>query len=286
MKHSTFPAMLFLAVTALAAQSADAPPRIMHEPVTAAIKGQPLYIRATVRDDAGPASQVNLYCAASSDSAPFKIKMRASGAGSFIGTIPDNMIQGTSELSYYIEAMDSAEQSTETPWYTIRFKTANGKTPAASTRNSEKKSSWKKPLLIVGGTAAAIGIGAAVSGGGSSGSDSSSSTTEGLFAGTATRYLQIEGGSVTSEMYSVVFNLLSGGTLTTDSLHPGAHMTATVVGSTFTMSSDVSDGDLTGQINYNGSIADTKITGTISGDVVTGAGTNGTYSGVFSADKQ
>lgn len=281
-------ALLFLCAVSFGL-AADQPPRIIHEPVKAAVTGQPVYIRATVRDDGGAAKAVNLYCSVSSDSAPFKVPMRASGAGAFIASIPRNLIQNSGQVSYYIEAFDSLEQSTETPWYTITFRTASGKT--AGSADGKKKSSWKKPLLITAGTAAAIGIGVAVAGGGSGDGDDGGGTTPpgdtgGLFSGSATRFLQLSGGALTSETYSVVLNLLDSGTITSDDLHPGANMSAPVTANAFTMVGTVSDGNLSGSVTYRGTVADTTINGSISGSVVTSTGTNGTYSGVFSATKQ
>ena len=280
--------LLVLLSLAMASNASDKPPQIIHEPVKAAIKGQPVYIRATVRDDQGAVKAVNLFCSVSSDSAPFKVQMRSSGAGAYIAAIPDNLAQNGNDVSYYIEAIDSVEQSTETPWYTIKFKATQPGAVQPSEAGSERKTSWKKPLLITAGAAAAVGAGFAIAGSGGSGGDDSDNPPEnsGLYAGSATRYFQMAGGALTSETYNVVLNLLENGTITSDTLHPGDNLSATVVANSFTMVGAVNSNGMSGSVIYNGSIAGTTINGSISGTVVSSTGTNGTYSGIFSAREQ
>jgi hypothetical protein len=291
MKHTLVFALIVLLLPAITSRAADKAPRIVHEPVTAGIQGQPVYIRATVTDDAGPAKAVNLYCSVSSDSAPFKVKMRASGASAFIAAIPDNLVRNSAAVSYYIEALDSLEQATETPWYTIRFRTVSGKIPRGGSPTEGKKSSWKKPLLIVGGTAAAIGVVLALSSsGGSSDSDDGGTTptsADGLFAGTATRFYTPEGGTTTSETYPVTFNVLNDSTITSDDLHlEGGQMAVPLTSGNFIWSVSTSGENESGILSYSGSLAGDKIIGSISGTVVTSTGTNATYAGTFSANRQ
>lgn len=271
----------------VSASSADSPPRISHQPVKAAIKGQPVYIRASIKDDTGPVKEANLFCSSSSDSAPFKVTMRASGVGSFIGTVPDAMVQNASEISYYIEAKDSLEQSSETPWYTIHFKTNPGSTAAKTAAKSSQKpkSAWKKPLLIAGGTAVAIGAGIAIADSGSSGG-SSTASSDGLFSGTATKYFQFGANAATSEVYSFNINVLNDDRVATDDLHPGVHMEGNILANSFNLTAPVNSDDMSGQVYYSGTVVGDKITGSISGSVVSTSGTNGTYSGIFSANKQ
>lgn len=278
-----------LLVAASTSMAADQPPRIIHEPVKAAVSGQPVYIRATVRDDKGAAKAVNLYCSVSSDSAPFKVAMRASGAGAFIGSIPKTLIQNAGKVSYYIEAVDSLEQASETPWYTIKLKASAAKASATG----EKKRSWKKPLLITAGTAAAVGIGVAVAGGGSDdGDDGNGGTTptdgdgSGIYRGNATRVFTLSGGDPIQETYAIELNLLDGTAISSPDLHPEGPMSAVVSSDSFTMVGPVSTNGLTASVNYIGTISGSIISGRITGGAVTATGTNGTYSGFFSANKQ
>lgn len=268
--------------------AADTPPQITHEPVKAAIKSQPVYIRASIKDDTGPVKEANLFCSASSDSAPFKVPMRPSGVGSFIGTIPDTLVQNASQISYYIEAKDSTEQSSETPWYTIAFRSnpASAQSNTPSKPVEPEKSSWKKPLLIAGGTAAAIGAGIAIADSGGSSGSSSTPSSEGLFTGSATKYFTLGSNAPTSEVYTININVLNNENVATDDLHPGTHMEGNILANSFNLTAVINASDMTGQVYYNGTIVGTKITGTISGNVVTTNGTNGTYSGIFSADQQ
>lgn len=263
---------------------ADKPPRITHEPVKAGVKGQPVYIRATVLDDKGPAKEVNLYCSVSSDSAPFKVSMRASGAGSFIGTIPDSLVVNSTQVSYYIEAVDALDQSSETPWYSVKFTNAEPGGQIQPANERKETSTWRKPLMIAGGAALAVGAGFAVANSGSD--DDDAPDPDGLFSGSANRYFQMQGGAATAETYTVVFNLIDGNKIATDDLHPGVHLESMLSGGSFTMTAQVNDPSMTGEVVYSGNMAGTKITGTISGSIVTTDGVNGTYSGIFSADKQ
>ncbi len=294
MKNTLVFALIVLLFPAIASRAADKAPRIVHEPVTAGIQGQPVYIRATVTDDAGPAKAVNLYCSVSSDSAPFKVKMRASGASAFIAAIPDNLVRNSAAVSYYIEALDSLEQATETPWYTIRFRTASGKIPRGGSPTEGKKSSWKKPLLIVGGTAAAIGVGLALSSsGGSSDSDDGGTTptsADGLFSGTATRAYDVDGGAISNEIpYYINIIVLNDETrIESDDLNQGgSRMAEALINGNFSWVAEASGEGETGAIIYTGSLtADKKrIVGDIEGTVATPAGIK-TYDGSFTASGQ
>ena len=280
--------LIVLLLPAMTSSAADSAPRIVHEPVTAGIKGQPVYIRATVTDDGGPAKAVNLYCSVSSDSAPFKVKMRASGASAFIGTLPDNLVRNSATVSYYIEAVDSLEQATETPWYTIRFRAASGKATRTNLPKNDKSSSWKKPILIVGGTVAAIAVGVSLSDSGGSSDDSTTTppSADGLFSGEATRFYTPEGAATIPLTYPVNFNVLNENTLTSDDIHyEGGHMDVTLTAGSFTWYVPASGAGETGGISYSGTLAGDTIQGRISGQLTTSSGTNATYDGFFTAKR-
>jgi hypothetical protein len=87
-------------IDASAQHATGRPPVIKHAPVTAAARGQSITIRAVVTDPSGPVKTVTLCYATSRDAAPFKVPMQASGAGSYFGTIPGNVLDRISQVSY------------------------------------------------------------------------------------------------------------------------------------------------------------------------------------------
>lgn len=284
-------ASLLIAGIALLAVGASAAPNIKHQPVKAGVKGQPVYIRATVTNPIGSIKSVTLHCAVSRDAAPFKVKMLDAGASSFIGTVPDSLLKNSDSIAYYIEAVDELDQTAETPWNTISMRApAAGETQQAATGREKEESSWRIPLLIGGGVALAAG-GALIASNIGDDDNSSTGTTPaitnaGSYAGSATRYFELSGSAPVSSSYLITIAVLSDGSVTSDTLHPGTHLTANLSGADFVMTAPVADTNLTGQVNYNGTVLGGRITGTINGTAVSSTGTNATYSGVFSAIKQ
>ena len=96
----------------------------------------------------------------------------------------------------------------------------------------------------------------------------------------------MSGGSPSSESYAIAITINSSGTVTSDTLHPGSHMEAPLNGAVFQMTAAVNQTNVTGQIIYTGTLLNNAITGPIAGAVTSATGTNGTYSGNFSATKQ
>lgn len=278
---------------------AGTPPSIKHSPVQAGVRGQPILIRATVKDQSDKLKAVNLHSSVSSDAAPYKVKMTSSGSGAYIGSIPATLTANAAEVKYYIEAINEMDETTETAWHTVALEVrlpapktaAPVPVPVAPSHASDtKKSSYRTPLLIGGGIALAAG-GAALavnlSDKDKSGDSSSSSseTNAGSYAGTATRYTTVEGNSPTAMSYLTTIVVLSSGRVTSDDLHPETHLEATLADTDFVMSATLS-GETTGEIRYSGTISHGKVTGSILGSGVTTNGTNVSYSGIFSAVKQ
>ena len=118
-----------LALALLAAPGFGAP-TIAHEPIQVAEKGQPLGVRATVRDAAARVETVSLFYAASRGMTPFRAPMSSSGAGMWYGTIPGHMIGPGAELFYYLQAENADGETKETDWLTVKV-VESGVAPAA-----------------------------------------------------------------------------------------------------------------------------------------------------------
>lgn len=284
-----------------ATKKAARPPVIRHDPVTTAVRGQSMAIRAVVTTSSGSVKAVNLFYTTSRDAAPFKIAMQNVGSDSYFGSIPAHLLKDAVELSYYLEALDELDEATETRWYTVKLQNPQAaanqaipsaapapKTPAEIQKDSW---SWKSPAVIAGGTAVVVGgaLLAAKSGGSSSDSSGNNgggttTTNAGTFVGTATKSLQL-GGGVQTTSYPITISVTTSGTVATDNLHQGSHMEAQLSGTYFQMSAQVT-GTNTGLLVYSGTLQGTMISGSISGSITTPAGANGSYSGVFSASKQ
>src|ERR1039457_1533645 len=106
------------------------PPRIAHEPVGVALRGQPITILAQI-SAAAPIKSVTLHYTLSRDASPFKLTMQSTGPAMFLGTIPAGLLGNADKVSYYIEATDDRDASTETPWYAVAIKDSKGAGSAA-----------------------------------------------------------------------------------------------------------------------------------------------------------
>ncbi|MDD4873102.1 MAG: hypothetical protein PHR77_21320 [Kiritimatiellae bacterium] len=288
------------------------PPVIKHEPVTTAVRGQSISIRAVLTDDSDTLKSVTLFYTTSKDAAPFKITMQSAGAGLYFGSIPSSLIKGVSELSYYIEALDEQDVASETPWYTVKFQTPQpsasqpipsqtplvvqppaqrppSSTPTKQIEPKKESWSWKGPAIIAGGAAAVVGgaiLAANASGSdGGGGGGGTSITNAGTYTGSATRYIEMPGSSPSASSYPITITVTSSGIVSTDTLHPDTHMEGQISGTEFHMTAELDETDITGQIVYTGTLLNTMITGYMAGTVTSSTGTNGTCSGTFSATK-
>lgn len=162
------------------AQSAAVPepPSISHEPVTLAVRGQPLSILARVTPGAAPIRTVNLYYGPSRDAAPVQVAMSSSGAAMYLGTIPASHFQSSSSIFYYIEVIDAQEEWAETPWQEVRVQDPRSVTesvvkdplvpagrPPAPRQGGMTTGKWIAGGALAAGAAVAI-IAATDSGGG------------------------------------------------------------------------------------------------------------------------
>jgi hypothetical protein len=206
----------------LAALPALAVPVIRHDPVASAIKGQPLGIRAFVRDPVARVTEVALYYASSRGMTPMRAALTASGAGAWYGSIPGHLVGPGDTLVYYIQAENADGETAETDWVNVRL-ASEGPAPediassaAAASEASrralppaqnkpearraaptvpapEKKEEstfrqWAVPAAIVAGGAVVVGGAVAIAGSGGGGGDGGSSTNapEGTYSGNYT----------------------------------------------------------------------------------------------------
>ena len=111
-------------------------PTIVHDPIKVAEKGQPLGVRATVRDAAAPVESVALFYSSSRGMTPFRAAMSSSGAGVWYATIPGHMMGPGAQMFYYIQAENADGETRETDWLTVKLVdsgVAPEAIPAAST---------------------------------------------------------------------------------------------------------------------------------------------------------
>jgi hypothetical protein len=276
-----------IGVSVLCAAGAAGAPVIKHSPVKVGVKGQPISVRATVTNAAGPVTSVVLFYATSKDAAPFKVTMQSAGAGSYIGAIPGDVLSGLGEISYYIQT-ESREATSETPWYTVRLgaEAAPGAPGAAVEKSGQGRSSWVKPALYAGGAAAFIGGGAlllANSGGGGGGGGGGTVTNAGNYVGSVTRCLEFPGQTADCSSHSMTITVSSSGQVSSDTLHEGALLSANLSGSSFQLVGTVEETNLTGVVHYDGTIVGKDIAGSIGGTARSSTGAEGVYSGTFHA---
>jgi hypothetical protein len=284
---------LNLATGPVLAQAANnQPPQVSHQPVTAAVRGQGLTLKAKVTDDHAKVQAVTLYYTLSKDAAPFQVPMKPVGLDLYLGTIE----AGINSLSYYIEAQDELGAAVETPWRVIEIRDAKSPPDAAGTVTPSEGDDGGMPwgyiaagALVAGGAALLL---AGDSGGGGSSSDDDTSNTNGTvdaragtYGGSVTTCFTPPGGSPSCETHGMTIIVDSSGRVLSDTLNEDQQMTGRISGDDFTLTAEPPEGESAGEINYNGTvIGDNRIVGTISGSSTTTNGT-GTYSGSFQANK-
>ena len=96
-------------------------PTIVHDPITVAPKGQPLGVKATVRDAAARVESVSLFYAASRGMTPFRSTMSSSGAGVWYATIPGHMMGPGAQMFYYLQAENADGEVRDTDWQTVKL---------------------------------------------------------------------------------------------------------------------------------------------------------------------
>ena len=301
MRYSSrwFSAVLLFACLAVgaAAQDANRPPMIKHEPVAVAVRGQPITILANVTDDSGLVKSAMLFYSASKDATPFRSPMKSSGTSLYYGTIPAGVISSVDSISYYIEALDHVDAAQETPWHTIAIKdaTAPVKTveprPAAVSPSQPQADKTSGPSALTVGAIAVGGaavVGGAVllanSGGGSSGdSGGGDGAAAGTYVGSVTECSSLEGSSSSCNSHSFFISISDTGVVRSDSLREGSSLEGPLRGSDFTLIAQLT-GVSTGEVVYSGTVVDQRIVGSITGSSQSSEGQS-VYSGTFTATK-
>lgn len=273
--------------------AANKAPVIDHSPVSVAVRGQNIVIRAKITDDSGPVKEATLFVAVSRDAAPFRVVMHDTGSDIYAATVATDLLTGLDRVQYYIDAVDAEALTTETPWSTVEIKSPEpGKTvpfEGAGSEPESKRPGWVKPALIAGGVLAVGGVALALSsgggGGGGSSSDTNTTSSAGTYSGSQTTCFQPPDSSSTCSSGPITFTVDSDGGVSTDTLYPGQHLTARISGGNFLMTVAVKTADRTGEIQYVGTLIDTRIVGSVQGSATTASG-NGNYSGTFNAVKR
>lgn len=292
-------AMTFQPFAAYAA--VNKPPAIQHDPVSHAVKGQSLTLKARVTDEGPGVQDVTLYYALFRDAAPFRVPMKASGLDFYVGTIDSGMIKDVQTIAYYVEATDKDGALAETPWYTVEFRKAEA-TPAAGgganvtpeTAN-EGGTNWKTVGLIGLGVAAvaagAIALGGGGGGGGGGddggGGNTNGTSVAGTYNGTVTTCLTVSGQPPSCESHACTIVIDSKGTVFSETLLQGVQMTDRLSGNDFVLTGQISNqGSVSnGLVNFDGTVTGTRIVGSVTGSAETSNGA-GNYSGSFSATRQ
>ena len=281
--------------------------KINHTPVTWAVKGQALTLKARITGGVGGIDNVTLFYALFRDAAPFRVAMASSGMDTYVGTIDAGLLSGVENISYYIEAMDREGTVEETPWYDVKFKnpevapvSRTGTNPYGGSSPSPSNEEGTSALTIglIAGGAVAVAAGAYfISDSGSSDSDGdggggggggTTTTNAGNYAGNSTLCRTSPDQGTTCETTAATFVIDSAGKIFSDTLSPGRSLTGTVSGNEFSLVADLTGSveGLTGTAVYTGTVlSGTRIVGTITGnyDIF---GVPGTFSGTFSASRQ
>ncbi len=276
------------------AEEENHPPVIRHEPVTVAVRGQPITILATITDDSGLVKSATLFYSASKDAAPFRSPMKSSGTSLYYGTIPAGVLSSVKSLSYYIEALDHVDAAQETPWHTIAIKdtAAPVKAPAeaqsAPAAEPQGGKSGNRSALTVG--AIAVGAAAVVGGavlladsGGDDSSDDADADSEGTYVGSATECASLEGGASACQSHGILISITEAGVVESGSLRQGVSMQGPLRGREFTLVAQVT-GVSTGEVIYSGTVVDQRIIGSITGSSRSSEGLS-VHSGTFTATK-
>lgn len=280
--------VLVLLMAGRMAVARNTPPVIQHTPVTVALQGQSLVFKATVTDDTKVKS-VTLFYSTSKDVAPFRLEMQPVGQDVFICSVPDHLLGQASTLTYYIEALDNTDQSTETRWYNVSIQSTRPASKPEVKTASDDSSYWKTAALVGGGLALAGGAAAIIAGSGGGSTPPPVITTNvhaGTYIGSVTTDLEFPGQPPATLSHGTTIVIDINGTVRSTDLYIGQSLFSTLSGSDFTLNAAINETNLTGQVNFYGSVVNGRINGSVGGQVQSAAGTNGTYYGNFYAVKQ
>lgn len=297
--------LALLTIPLAPAMAETTPLDILHAPVVVAPEGQNIAVRARVSGGAQPLEQVTLMWAPSRDTAPFRIAMEDTGTAIYSGTVPATLFTGLHELYYYIEARDAEGITAETPWYTVAVRPLKANPANATTTRpaeqpsgtkpapdpDDKSSKWVKPALIGGGLLAAGGAAYLLTqdSGGSDGGEAPIDpppSAKGTYIGNVTTCFQPQGSNIVCSAQALTMVIDADNLVQTSDLTPGETLGARLSGSSFVFAVPVDDAFGTGEIQYIGTVIDTRIVGTVQGSSTSPSGGIGTYSGTFTATRR
>ena len=279
-----------------AAPSAS-PPRITHDPTSVALRGQPISILAQVQAQTGTIKSVTLLYTLSKDAAPFKLPMQSAGPRTYLGTIPAGLITNAEKVWYYLEATDSLDATTETPWYVVVIKDtrslaaeAQGGAAAGGTvapKPDTGRSSLVIAGLVAGGAAAVVGTALLVANRGSGGGDGGAVATNapGQYVGSKTICLNMAGATQPCLTTPTKIIIDQQGVVTSDSLLDGQLLSGSMSGNSFLLTGAMTATGLVSQLQFSGSLVGQRLVGSITGTAQSTTN-QGSYTGVFTADKQ
>ncbi|MCX6995959.1 MAG: hypothetical protein NTV49_02475, partial [Kiritimatiellaeota bacterium] len=254
----------------------------------------PLSILAQVRATSGTIKSVTLAYTLSKDAAPFKLPMQATGAQTYLGTIPAGLMTNADKLWYYLEATDSLDAATETPWYVVSIQNSPalaaasgaGVVAAPGPEQATGRSSLLGAGLVAGGAAAVVGAALLVANrGGGSDSGTAATNTSGRYVGSKTICLTMLGAPQQCASTPTAIIIDQQGAVSSDSLLPGQFLSGQLSGSSFALSGSSSTSNLVSQLQFSGSVVGQRLVGSITGTAQS-ATNQGAYSGAFTADKQ
>ena len=143
-----------LALVLLATPGFSAP-TIVHDPISVAPKGQPLGVKATVRDAAARVETVSLFYASSRGMTPFRSTMSSSGAGVWYATIPGHMMGPGAQMYYYIQAENADGEVRDTDWQTVKLVESGVAPEAIPSASSVAQKAQQQAAPAARGTSAA-----------------------------------------------------------------------------------------------------------------------------------
>lgn len=298
MKRTLCPVLFLMFCVAV---HADPTPLIRHEPVKVAESGQSITLIARVSSDPGPVRTVTLNYTLSRDSAPIKLKMTRTGADVYTATIPAEYFQRSNVLYYFIEAEADGGYWAETTWQAVpvkRVSEANGANRPVDrgSNNADSGISWGTVGIVAG---AGVGIAIAAvslsdsgsdSGGGGNNPPPSTNGTEkveGTYSGTSTVcFTPDAGGGQTCNSSPATITITKSGNASSSDIFKGTPASGSVNGEDISMDADASQDKptSTGDVEFNGTVRNGRITGGISGEAV-GGNNPGEYSGTFDLSK-
>ena len=233
---------------------------------------------------------VKLFYSTSKDAAPFEVSMEETGGGSYLGSVPQNVLVGLNQITYYIAAENDAGATAETHWYTISLTAPQpGGAGTAAAAAEPPRAKWVMPALIAGGVAVVAGAvvlaTSSKSGGGGGGGSTAPTNFVGTYRGTDQEWAGAPGSNPVYTTHSATITIAKDGTVSSADLHTGSTLTAKLSGADFVLTAPIVQSDLNGEIRYIGTVVNSRIVGTVEGSATSATNTL-QYSGAFNATKQ